>query len=183
MANQKELTQKKLKINNNSILIPKKLPKIKDLKELANKSLVLALGPIALLSFLGYKIKSKKVESILNFFKCALAAKQLADDSKDWLNDLKAGLLTNVTSKILKFAAKTRTNINLKSDLSYIYLLFANEVAPGVIYDLKVLCDKAENSMSKNEPKNKAIILNKLIKPIKTACQKAEKFRNLVLEN
>ncbi len=182
IANKKELTQKKLTIINDSIFIPKKLPKINDLTVLADKSLVLALGPIALLSFLGYKIKSRKVQSTLKFFRFSLAAKQLADDSKDWLDDLKEGFLTTLTIKILKVVKETRTSLNLKNDLGSIYLLFADTIASKIIYDLRLLCSQAEDSLFKNGIGEEVVIINKLIKPILSACQKAEKFRNLVLE-
>lgn len=182
-ANQEELIQKKLQICNNSIIIPKKLPETAPLVLLADKSLVLALGPIALLSFLGYKIKDKKVQSTLRFFKCALAAKQLADDSQDWLSDLKIGLITNANIQILKTAQKTNVELNLKNNLATIYLLFANESAPIIINDLKTLCQQAENLINPGSEDKKTIIFDKLIKPIKDACRKAEEFRDLVLEN
>lgn len=181
-ANQKELIQKKLQIKKGLILIPKKMPKINPVISLADKSLVLALGPIALLSFLGYKIKDKKVQSTLNFFKCALAAKQLADDSQDWLVDLQAGSLTRVNKQILSAAKKSGLSINLKTKLTVLYLLFVKEVAPKVISDLKILCRQAESFINQKNNKKETLIFNRLMGPIKVAYLKAEKFRTLVLE-
>ncbi len=182
-ANKKELDQEKLIIKDGLVLTPKKIPKRESLLSLADKSFVLALGPIAILSFLGYKIKSKRVQSSLNFFRCALAAKQLSDDGQDWLVDLKAGRITGANMPILISALKTGVKLDFKNNLAVFYLLFASEAAPKIIKDLKTLCCQAEILINKGHESKNTIIFNKLIKPIQKACQKAQTFRNLVLEN
>lgn len=183
VANKKEMTRKKLAVNNGQIIIPKRIPKKTALSALADKSLILALGPIAILSYLGYKVKNKRIQMTLIFFQHVLAAKQLCDDSRDWLDDLKNGLATNVNIQIIRTAKKTKTSLNLNVNLAAIHLLFAAHVAPKIIRDLKTLCRKAEQTINKEFSNTNTTVLRKLTKPILSACQKADKFRHLVLEN
>ena len=123
-TNRDEILAKKIRIKNNIIITPKKFSLQSNSKSLSNKSLVLALSQIAILFSLNYKKTDLKLKSTLNFFKYALTAKQLADDSHDWLEDLKNGLITQANIPILKAIKRDKLKINLDSNKAYLNLLF-----------------------------------------------------------
>lgn len=183
-ANIKEAEAPKLKIKNDLITVPKKLPHWEKggIEHLSDKSLALSLSSLALLSFLGYKISDKKTKASLNFFKYALAAKQLADDSYDWLEDLKNGFITAANTPILKAAKRKKITLNPESKPEIIYLLFARESSPIIITGIEHLCKMARKEMKKinNNPNN--ILLTKLIVSLEKSCQESKKFTQSVLE-
>jgi hypothetical protein len=181
-TNQLEISSQKLTISNNKLIIPTKLPKNKTLTFSAKKSLALALGSLALLFFLGDKKSNLRIKSSLNFWRYALSAKQLADDSQDWLEDLKAGLITNANILVLRAAKNKKIEIDFKKRTELLYLLFAEEAAPIIIKNLKNLCRAARKEMAKINPKFKITLLDKLILPIEKSCSKAEKFTSLIVK-
>lgn len=71
-------------------------------RQLAQKSLGHALGPLALLFFLGYKKNSPQIKYCLNFFTHYLILKQLNDDAHDWEEDLRLGQINAVSALIFK---------------------------------------------------------------------------------
>jgi hypothetical protein len=180
-ANIKEVSAQKLKIKDGLITIPKKLPNWKNVEHLSDKSLALSLSALALLFSLGYKTSDKKIKASLNFFKCALAAKQLADDSYDWLEDLKNGSITTANTPILKAAKRQKIKLNFKNEPEILYLLFAQESSPILIAEIENLCKMARKEMKKinNQPNN--ILLAKLIFPLEKSCQESKDFTQSVL--
>jgi hypothetical protein len=182
-ANKKEVLALKLKIKNNQIFIPKKLVPDKKISSLAQKSLALALGPLALLFALSGKKSHPKFRAAFNFFKYALAAKQLADDSHDWHEDLTRGLITSANLPILLTAQKRNLKLKLKNPATIANLLFATEAAPIIIKKLEYLCARARREMAKISKNKKNILLAKLITPLEKACSKAKKFKALVVLN
>jgi|GEM_PF-507227 len=184
-VNRKEVSAPRLKIKNNRVFIPKKLAQNKKSILLANKSLVLALAPLALL-FASRAKKSQshpKLYAALNFFKYALAAKQLSDDSHDWHEDLTRGLVTLANRPILLAAKKRNLELKLKNPATTANLLFATEAAPKIISELENLCACARREMAKISRNKKNLLLTKLITPLENACFKAKRFRALVVLN
>ncbi len=182
-ANREEVVASKLKIKNSRVFLPKKLVPQKNLVSLAHKSLALALGSLALLFALDYKKSDKKTKATLNFFKYALAAKQLADDSHDWLEDLRNGLVTRATWPILHAAKNKRIKIYLNEPPTQTYLLFAESASPLIIKDLEHLCGRARKEMFKFTKDPKSPLLNKLVLPLERACAEANNFRALMVKN
>lgn len=180
-ANIKEASGIKLKIKNGLVTIPKNLPEWSNSQKLSDKSLALSLSALALLSFLGYKISDKKSRATVNFFRYSLAAKQLADDSYDWLDDLKNSRLTIANAPILKAAQKQKIRLNLNKP-EIMYLLFAQESSPIIIKEMKNLCRLAKKEMARITKKTNNILLSELILPLEKSCQAAEKFTQSVLE-
>ncbi|MEI6529406.1 MAG: hypothetical protein WCN88_03350 [Candidatus Falkowbacteria bacterium] len=181
-ANSNELLQKRLKIKNGIINIASKIPPRNKLKNLSNKSLALAFAPLALFDYLSFEKHRVRTRAALNFFRYALAAKQLADDSQNWLEDLKNGLITNANRPIVMAARKKRLKLKLSKSPLILNLLYAQIAAPIIISDLKRLCALAETNLSRIKHKPKNMLINRLIKPIKDSTLKAEKFRAQVLE-
>ncbi|MFA5023728.1 MAG: class 1 isoprenoid biosynthesis enzyme [Patescibacteria group bacterium] len=178
-ANQEETDSLKLKIKNGQIIIPQKLPNFTDLKALAKKSLALGLGPVAILAYLGYHVKSQKICGLLNFFRFALAAKQLADDAHDWREDLENVKITAVNVLILKMAQKNKIILDLKKRPEIAYLLFA-KISPLIIDRLNNLCRQARHEAKKLAWPEKNKLIEKIIAPLEKAAQKAAAFQKLL---
>ncbi len=68
---------------------------------LSDRSMGHAIGPILVLSKLGFKADSSEVLSLISFFKNYIIARQLNDDLRDCLQDFKAGNLTPAVSVLL----------------------------------------------------------------------------------
>jgi len=178
-TNERETQEMKLKTKNSRLIIPKKLPSWPNLIKLSRKSLALALGPVALLSTLGNRIKSAKIQTTLSFFRSVLAAKQLADDSQDWLEDLRSGKITAANVLLLKLAKKDKIILNWERRPEIIYLLFA-QIAPLLIKNLKGLCLRARGEAKKlGWPENNKLI-KEIILPLEKAAKKAAEFKNLL---
>lgn len=182
-ANYNEITQVKLKINNGIVQTPNKLPTVKNIRTLSDKSLALALGPIALLDYLSYSDSKKQIPAVLNFFRYALAAKQLADDSHDWFEDLRQGLITGANRPIIQAAKTMRLKLSISGSPVIANLLYAEVAAPLILCDLKRLCQLARKSLNKFDSNPKNILITKLIKPIEVSVLKAKRFRDQVVEN
>ncbi len=157
-------------------IIKSKLPILTD------KSLVLGLGAFALLAKLGYKKTDKKISSALNLFKYLLAARQLADDSLDWQEDLKRGVITLANRPLILAAKKRGIKLELKSRPEVANLLFFKYSSPYIIHQLKAFCMSARQELNKFSGGSKKMIIKRLIEPHELACKKAEKFLSLVVE-
>jgi len=154
-----------------------------ELAILTDKSFVLALGAIALLAKLGYKRSDKKSLACFNFFKYSLALKQLADDSLDWLEDFKRGLITLANKPVINAIKKKRLVFNLEKEPEIANLLFCQYASPLIISRMKNLCVLARSELAAFGPSEKNSLIKNLIRPHEIACRNAEKFRALVVEN
>ncbi len=182
-SNQAEILSPKLAIKNKIVIIPQKLEEQKRASSLSSKSMTLALGQMALLAHLGYKMNSPKARATLDFFKYALSAKQLADDSYDWFEDLNKGLITLATRPIILAAKNKHLKINLKKSSALSFELFSEFASPQIIKKLNDLLRVARLKMSEiNDTKNNSLI-KRLILPLEAACEKAESFRFKIVEN
>lgn len=180
-SNQEESDQKKLKIENDLIVYPPKMPKFSDLKLLARKSLALSASPLAILYLIGSTGALKKSAGLINFFRYTLAAKQLSDDAKDWFEDLESGTITYPISLIIKLAQKKKIKINLKNKPEIAYLLFS-KIAPRIGRDIKYLCLKARQEGKKIDLKENNSLLLNIISPLEKAVAEAQKFNELFLK-
>lgn len=178
-ANDKEFAQSKLEINDGLINYPKKLPKFDNLKDLSKKSLALGIGPLAILYLINKPKSSFKVSGLINFFSCALAAKQLSDDVKDWLEDLKNGAITYPNSLILNKAKENHIVLNLKKKPEILYLLFS-QVAPRIGQDINALCFLARREAKKIKLAQNNPLLLDIIAPLEKAVLKAQNFEKLL---
>ena len=154
----------------------------KNLDCIADKSLTLALGPLALLSYLNYKTTDKTFKAALNFFRYTLSAKQLSDDSHDWREDFDNGLTTYANEPIRRALNKRKLSKKTKASSAIIDLIFVTDASPHIITALTSLCLKARKEMETINKNPKNIILQKLIKPIENACNKAHQFQLLICQ-
>ena len=181
-ANQEEFNQPKLETKDGLIKIPVKITRFPNLKYLSRKSLALSSGLTAILYLVNNSKSLKKVPKLIDFFRYALAAKQLSDDSKDWIEDVLAGSITYPVHLIIKLAKKNKIELNFKKNPETIYLLFA-KIAPKISLEIKSLCLRARreakiiNLASNNE------LITKIIEPLEKAVLKAENFNKLLAKN
>ncbi len=181
-ANQREIRTQRLKVDGYKITIPEKLPSFSKLTTLSDKSLVLALGPIAFLAHQGYKMIDPKIGAIINFFRYALTAKQLSDDAKDWLEDLKNGVITVVNTPILRELKQKNLVLDLKNDLEAILIEFSR-IAPKIAQNIIDLCLLARKEITKINSNKNCCILREIIEPLEKTAKKSLKFQQLLLEN
>jgi hypothetical protein len=177
-ANQQEILQNRVKINCGKIDTPHELPIFTDLSWLAHKSLALGLGPIAILYSLSKTPKKSKIEVTLNFFRYALAAKQLADDSQDWFEDLQNGVITAANVSVLQAAKRRRLSLDLRRRPEVVYLLFATEATAKISHDLKKLCRRAKFYGAKINSNSDSRLITEVIGPIEVGLAEAAEFRS-----
>lgn len=146
---------------------------------LANKSLVLASGPVALLFYSGYKLNSKTMLAALDFWRFFLSAKQLSDDSRDWQEDLENNFLTLANFNIAEKINFNKQKLSIKDQDIYLNELFIKYAVPKIINDLNQLIDQAKKALKKINGDNSSLIMKNLIKPLEAAAHKSEKFLKL----
>ena len=178
--NRQEQQASKLIIKNGAIKIPKNLTLTSTANSGYQKSLLLAILPIAGAIKLKQINRPREVASLFNFFKYALAAKQLADDASDWLSDLKNGRLNPVNYLVLEAANYRKIKLNLKSRPEIIYLLFADSAGPKTAKRILNLCRRAKKEASRLKIEDNAPIINFLIRPLTLAAEKVLNFKNLL---
>jgi hypothetical protein len=178
-ANQEEFNQKKLEITDGLIKIPTKISEFPDLKYLSRKSLALSSGLIAILYLINNPKSLKKVPKLINFFRYTLAAKQLSDDSKDWIEDIQGGSMTYPINLILELAKKNKIELNFNKKPEVLYLLFA-KIAPKISLEIKSLCLLARREAKNLNLASNNELITKIIEPLEKAVLKAEKFNKLL---
>lgn len=181
-ANEEEAVQPRLKIINGQIFLPRSWPIFKDLTDLSRKSLALALGPLAINWLRKKRPDHKRNLATLNFFRFALAAKQLSDDARDWREDLENGVITAVNILILKKARQKRLSLNLEQRPEIIYRLFITEASVKITGQIKNLCRRASQEAKKVGWPTNCSLIREIIKPLEAAVAESEKFRSLLAE-
>ena len=132
---------------------PDGIPDYGDFSQLANKSLGHALGPIAVLTKLGYGANSPEMKNFLTFFRHYIIARQLNDDAHDWEEDLARGQINAVGAKIL-------TKTKAKSKLQEVFWL---EVFDDTAATILTHVDQARSALP---------ALESLLIPIEKSIQK-----------
>jgi hypothetical protein len=119
-ANAWELNHCRIAANWHNTL-PIALPPFADYKNLADRSIGHAMGPLALLLSIGCAARSKEYQCTVWLFRHYLIARQLHDDAHDWADDLLRGRVNSVGALVLqKFQEK---HFNGCDDLAIIKLL------------------------------------------------------------
>lgn len=178
-ANREETIREKIKIKQGVIVAPPRLPSC-NLTSLARKSLALGLGPIAILSFLGYTAKDRKIKATLNFFRYALAAKQLSDDATDWSADLKKGVMTAANVLVLQAAKKRRLVLDLNRRPEVAHLLFVTGGAEKLAKQISGLGRLAKTEAAKIGLGAQSRLIKELITPLENAVVETENFRRIL---
>lgn len=150
---------------------------------LSDKSLALALAPLAIADLNHSKNKIQEINNILDFFRHALAAKQLSDDARDWLDDLRNGHITIANVLVLKEALDRGITLNLEKKPEIAYCLFAGRPSLTVSKMLKSLCLKTRIKNKKAGLKTDSQLLTEIIGPIEKGLKDSQNFRRLWKKN
>jgi len=179
-ANRQELRRPRLLIRNGEIVLPPRLSGFPHLLDLSDKSLALGLGPAALAAILGKPVAG--IDSTLNFFQHALAAKQLSDDARDWLDDLRGGAVTAANIGILKTARDQGLSLNLRRRPEIVYLLFAQN-SDKLSSRLNNLCLATRRAWRQTGLNHHSPLLDNILKPIEDGLAETARFRALLRPN
>lgn len=106
-ANTWEVTHCRADLSHPTTIAEVAIPEYHDFKNLSNRSLGHALGPVAILMSIGYTADSEEVKHVMDFFRHYLLARQLNDEAHDWEDDLKRGHINAVAALILKHQRRT----------------------------------------------------------------------------
>lgn len=126
-ANTWETLHCRTKVEDNLFYIPKRLPSYQNYTKKFEPASGHVLGCVTLMMKLGYKINSKDINNLLDYFKNYLIAMQINDDAHDLQEDLSRGHLSTVVVMFLHDWQKKYPEqkiINLKNDLEKIQQLF-----------------------------------------------------------
>lgn len=155
----------------------KRLPRFGNLLLLSKKSLPLSCGPLAILASLGYKTNSQRTQATLEFFRAALAAKQLSDDSYDWREDLATGKITMANVLVLKAAAEDRKRPDMLSEPSAANIFFTDYAAPRLKKAISDLRRRAEDCAQSAQIDPDSRFVKEIIGPLKKAVRTADRFQ------
>ncbi len=176
-ANQEEALFEKLIIAGERLEYPSKTLPFINLRDLSRKSLALCLGPIALLYLNQPRPPKKEIRVVINFFSCALAAKQLSDDACDWLEDLQAGKITAANSLVIRAAHAQQIVLKFNQNNPELNLLFINYASEIISAGISDLCAQARRYASMVGVINNSPITNKILRPMESAVKLANKSR------
>jgi hypothetical protein len=176
-ANLQEVAAPRLVIKQGRIIIPAHLPQPPRLLTLAEKSLALGLGPLAIINQLNLSNQVEQFDLTLRLFQNLLAAKQLADDSQDWLSDLSHGQITLANLPILQEAKRKKLNLNLTKRPEVIYLLFATIASPLICRQLQQLITESWRLASRIPLTSSNQLLKEILGPIQAGLEEVASFR------
>lgn len=160
------------------LIIPRPLPDFGNLRQLANKSLGHALGPVAIFMLLNFKHDSWQIRNLLSFFTHYLIARQLNDDAHDWLEDLRTGRVNSVGRDVL--AGYDRKTINFQKDERKIQKLFWEDILPRVAQNIFKHAKLARQALLNTEVIEKPdLFLHLLDKPEAAARQALEEAKKM----
>ncbi len=184
-ANRREVLHYRGHLKNEKITYPKRLPSWRNIENLSDKSLALALGAIALICLSGGHKKNQinnknKIAATVNFFRQALTAKQLADDACDWREDLSKGRLTPANALIIKAARKKNLVLDFKKDSVQANLLFISEASLKISNQIYKSCQKARRAARQAGLKTDGYLIGNIIKPLERAVEETTEFRRLL---
>jgi hypothetical protein len=182
-ANRQETLNRREIIDRTGLIKPQSYPQFSNFNDLARKSLPLSLGPIAILFQLNVDNQAARIQKTLNFFRSALAAKQLADDAQDWLDDLRHGLVTPANALILEAAAQRQITLDVKQDLETAYLLFANYAAPRLSAQLSQLCCQTKAAAAQIGLGPRSALVQGIIGPLENGLNETAKFKAYWLQD
>lgn len=158
---------------------PQQLPNYGDYSVLADKSFGHALGPLAVLSHLGFANDSADMNLAIKMFRHYLIARQLNDDAHDWQADFRQGQVNSVAAYLLRFAGNQPGQADVAQILPQLQELFwqqtINEVSELVLHHTFLARDYSQQLST---IKNNAFFLD-ILKPLEAAANRAVKESTL----
>lgn len=176
-ANREEAIANDIATDNERSWHSHRLPRFDGLSSLSRKSLPLGLGAAAIMDIIDCRKSRMKMAGALEIFRYALAAKQLSDDSCDWLEDLEAGRITPANAWVLEAAERKAPRTDIGSYRETLYTSFIDTTAPKICAALRHLCSKARMSAAVIGLSADSPLLSGLIAPMEAAVSRAETAR------
>jgi len=163
----------------------KKLPKYRQYKQLAEKSLGHALSGLVLLAHSDIGTNSKDTKHLCSFFCHYLIARQMNDDAHDWEEDLKAGRINSANSVLLKLFSENKKVVKITTrNLKSLELIFWQNVIPQFGTTILSHLTKAEHHLEQISVfDNKEFfleMLKKIAKSAKKALEESKKTQAFV---
>lgn len=149
------------------------------LLSLADKSLPLALSPLALVDLISSHNSLPNLNNWTEFFRPALAAKQLSDDARDWAEDLANSHLTVPLVLMMKEVGDQRLGPLKNLDQKQAACLFSGQPAQELGMRLSRLCQAAKDQGEKIGLRKNSILIDNIIGPIERQVARAESFRKI----
>lgn len=143
--------------------LPKIVPDYGNYSQLADKSFGHALGPLAILTKLGYLKDSREIKQFLSFFRHYIIARQLNDDAHDWEEDLARGQINAVGAMVL---ARTKDETKLRN---VFWQRVIQEVCQIILENIR----EARFALNKCHYIKNKLLLSSLLVPIEQSAQKA----------
>ncbi|MEK7572119.1 MAG: hypothetical protein AAB553_07660 [Patescibacteria group bacterium] len=145
-------------------------------QQLADKSLGHALGPLAIVFFLGFTTDSDEIKNLHAFFSHYLIARQLNDDAHDWEKDLARGHISPVGMMLLKkYKEKTQKEYrDFTSAKEALQEIFWYETIHEVCALISLNIRRAERKLTKMSYLHDATFLQTLLTPLIRATQEAQ---------
>jgi len=95
---------------------------------IAEKSIAHCLGPLLIMTKIGFSSESQEFHSLFSFYQNYLVARQLNDDAHDWEEDLTRGQINYAGEVLLRdFEKRNGRKANLSKDVLKLRKLFWNE--------------------------------------------------------
>lgn len=131
-------------------------PDFGDLSKLSERSIGHALGPAAIMFYLGHDHSSVEIKQTWLFFIHYLIARQLNDDAHDWEEDWEKGQINSVAALIFKKAGKKHFN-----DRPHLQKIFWRHVIQKVGNDILKHLELSGNALKDNSLlENRSILQN-----------------------
>jgi hypothetical protein len=151
-ANAWEVSHCRAKIIDSKFIIPESIPNYNDYEYKFNPSSGHILGPIALMSKIGYDLDSPEIQNFIAYFRNYLIAMQINDDAHDWEEDIKRGHLSTVVVMLLnswKNNFPEKKEIDLIADLEKLQEIFWYEVITKASETALIYTKKSREALKK----------------------------------
>ena len=163
------------------------IPDYGDYSLIARRSLGHALGPAAILFYLGYNASSVELETLMSFFNYFLIARQLNDDAHDWEQDIKKGHINSVSASILKKWMSNNSSSQLsigdiQSDILNLQRIFWYDVVVEICNTVLKHVRLARESLQAHSLLDNTSMFERLLIPIENSARKALKEQEDAIE-
>lgn len=182
-----EITNCRAKIFDSHLIIPTNIPDFGDYSNKFYPSSAHMLGSLAILSKLGYSLRSPQGMNTIDFFRNHLIARQICDDICDWEKDIKQGHLSTATALLISDWKKLfpkNNKINLCNDFNGLREVFWTKTIDKISKKLLFFTDQSYIAFKKIDIMKESVFFQKLIeenqKTAISAMKEREQFLSFV---
>lgn len=157
-----------------------KLPGYKNYWQLANRSLGHTISGLGVLYALGFESNSLQMQALRKFFKHYLIARQLNDEAHDWEEDLRAGHVNAVATKILRkrLQISPLKSLDLDKEMAELRSIMWENVIASMSKKINFHVDQARLSLNSLAADFNIEPLNRTLDPVEAAAKESLYRRN-----